>query len=106
MALPASDDDDILNILENSPTLKGLLDLPARVAALEAKVLKLEESSASAPVLRPGAKPCPFCGGSLKLTAEVPHPQLGVVGLKVRTFQCEYCGKVTKRDYDPRTDGS
>ena len=91
-------------LLARNPTLKALLDLPARVAALEDKVRKLEGGPAPAPALRPGAKPCQFCGGPLKLTAEVDHPQLGAVGLKVRTYECESCGKVITRDYDPRKD--
>lgn len=94
-----------MKLLENSPTLKALLDLPARVAALEAEVKKLKGGPMPAPALRPGAKPCPFCGGSLKLTGEVDHPQLFAFGHKRRTYECESCGKVTTRDYDPRKDG-
>ena len=102
MALPASDD-DILQLLEISPTLKGLLDLPARVAALEAKVRKLE--GGSAPKARAVTNPCPFCQGQLKLTGEVDDLFFGAFGVKERTYECETCHKVTTRKYDPSKDG-
>ena len=96
-------DDDIMRLLENSPTLKALLDLPARVAALEAKVRRLE--GGPAPVTRAVTNPCPYCGERMKLTGEGNDPHFGVFGVKVRTFECESCGKITTRKHDPRKDG-
>ena len=49
--------------------------------------------------------PCPFCGGQMKLTNEVDHPQFGAFGHKLRTYECENCHKVTTRKHDPRKDG-
>lgn len=74
--------------------VKSLVD---RIEALEARVALLEGGAKVAP----DADPCPTCGGRLKLTDEVDHPTFGMMGVKVRTFACETCGRAVTRDWKP-----
>lgn len=87
---------DITKLLEQWPTWKSLMTLPARVAVLEARIAALEAGNPA-----PGQMPCTICGATLRVTAEAPHPQMGVFGLKVLTLHCDGCGQDTTRDFDP-----
>jgi hypothetical protein len=87
---------DITKLLEQWPTWKALVALPARIAALEARVAALEAGNPG-----PGQMPCAFCGATLRVTAETPHPQFGVFGRKVLTMHCDGCGRDTTREFDP-----
>lgn len=47
---------------------------------------------------------CPLCqNGRMKITASVPHRQLGIFGVQERTLRCQNpdCGHTEKRNFDP-----
>ena len=79
---------DILKILDKIPIWKQLKDLPARIEALERRLEALEQDRTAVK----GEK-CPSCGAyEFMVTATKPHPLMGEVGIKERTYTCSGCG--------------
>ena len=90
---------DILKILDQIPIWKAVRELPKRVAELERRVAELEEGKAAPPVSP--ARICPICDATMKVVAEVAHPQFGFAGVKIHKLECPACGHKTERNFEP-----
>ncbi len=84
--------EELIALLERTHLWKRLTELPARFAALEQRVLLMEDRIASdAPT------PCTVCGSpGFELVRADPDPFLGGMGLITNVRKCTICGHLVE----------